>query len=409
MTPFETTLHELVTNEVPVTVAGLGVIAEIPVSAAVFPLFPIAVAAFVREWSDLDADARAAVAALISEAVRSGSAASVAEICSEVVPDAEAFGLVQPLKAALRDRVGTRNDASAAAAASIALRWLTHLAVLAQSPRHALHDTLEAVTEHESVEFSVAAAQCATVAHDFWGDDSSRNCLDLLTRSSASDDAWFGLGQASIRDALEKSDRDQVIDGLRAALVPFEQAGSAGEERADAAVYVDIIRFVTGWSVQTTPTDLQEIRTSAAGHLNEYMLGGLGLADQPVWLRSRFAVESSWLDLLDRMDATIDAGDDASWLTAAGVLDSLADLYRAAASFVVTRTDPTGDTPSVVDLVAPQIADPFIKDTRRLAIVARWADESDHPDASTLRDLVDQRAQEAPTPGKHWPSGRSRR
>jgi hypothetical protein len=392
------------------TLDALGGIDSIPPDAVASEMFPEVVGLLITGWADFDGEDRTKATALVVGAVNSApTATALISTCAAVVPEAETLGVVAPIKDALRARAEKRPDVASAAFAATALRWLTHLAIVADTPRHALLDILGSVTNTETPEFSAAAARAATVAYDFWHDTAAYECLDRLTTSDARDDAWYGLGHAAIRNALEAEDADTIVTHLREALEPFQQAVSTGEQRADAAIYRDVIRFVTGWAAHAPAEQLADIRAAAAAHLNEYMLGGLGLPEEAGWLRPRYAVETSWLELLNQMDATITAGDDASWLEPVPLMDGLANLFRAANAFTVERTNPNGEPTAIIDLVAPAVAAPFIEDQHRLALIARWADDTEDPSGEALRDLVQQQLAGVSTPGKPRPSGRSRR
>ena len=397
----------------PVTLDALGGITAITEDDATSPLFPYVAEAVVEEWDRLGVENQALARDRILRALDTLlSALALNDVARAVVPDAARLGIVGRVKDALRVRASVRTDEKTGALAATALRWLCLLAVTAPEARYALLDVLTGVARNGSTEtlpFAVAASQMASVAYDHWRDNGAKDCLERLTESDGEADAWFGLGQARLADALEAEERNAMVAGLREALSCFVNARAAGENRPDAALYVHALQFVAGWESNCSATALQTHVDGAREALHEYMALGSGLPEQPMWLRPRFAAEVEWIDLVKRMQRALDAEDLGSWLHAATVLNALADAYRSANALQPLRSQRTAtdqaESPFGV-LLVPRLTAPLVEHQARLALIDGWVKESDTPEAEVFRSLI--RAQEV-VPPKARPPGLVRR
>ncbi len=406
----DSTIDRLVRAEEPVTLEALGGIQAITDDDLTSPLFPYAAEAIAAAWSSLDASERVlAVSRLVGALSGLRSGVAFTDVASVVVPNASAFGGVGLVKEALRTRSLDRADEQGAALAATALRWLAHLALLAPEARHSLLDVLSGVARGHKAEpmpFAAVAAQVAAVAYDHWRDVGARECLDRLTGSGGEADAWFGLGQARLVDALEAGDRDSMRSGLRDSLGCFSHASATGEDRPDAAVYLHAIRFVTEWADHALPEMLQAHLGAAEEALREYLLLGYHLPDQPQWLRPRFAAEAAWIDLVHRMRVALMGEVPGAWYQPGQVLGALADVYTSANSLHLARTVADGKPSILGDLVAPRLVAPVVEQHEGLALVDRWVQEVEDPAAEAFRALL--RAQEV-MPPKHRPPALIRR
>lgn len=389
-----------------VTLDALGGMSAVTEDDATSPLFPYVAQAVVMEWDRLGDEDRALATDRIFRALntlRSGLALN--DAARAVVPSAERLGIVGQVKEALRARASDRTDEKTGALAATALRWLTHLAITAPESRYALLDVLTGVARNGSTEclpFAVAASQMASVTYDQWRDEGAKDCLGRLTESDGEADAWFGLGQARLADALEAEEREAMVDGLREALSCFVNARAAGEDRPDSALYVHALQFVTRWESNDSAAMLQPHIDGARDALREYMGLGSGLPEQPMWLRPRFAAEVEWIDLVRRMQRALDAEDLGSWLHAATVLSALADTYQAANALQPLRSQrpqrtatDQAETPFGV-LFIPRLTAPLVDHQARLALLDGWVKESAAPEAEVFRRLI--RAQEVMPP-----------
>jgi hypothetical protein len=404
------TIDRLVKAGEPVTLAALGGMQAITVDDTTSPMFPYVAEAIAEGWDQLGAEERVLAARRIAEALR-GLASGVAldDVAKAVVPSAERLGIVREVKDALRARATDRVDERTGAMAATALRWLTHLAITAPEARHALLDVLTGVAtdqKAESMPFAVAASQMSSVAHDHWRETSAKECLERLTDGDAEADAWFGLGQALLADALDCEDRDSMVAGLREAHRCFANAVATGEERPDAAIYVNTLRFLALWADRAPAEMLQPHLDAAEQALQEYLLLGYRLPDQPMWLRPRFEAETAWIDLVHRMRAALAGETSDAWLHAVPVLDALADAYRAANALRPLRTVVDQPSPSFGDLLVPRLSAPLVEHQARLALLDRWVRESDALEAGAFRDLI---RTQAAMPPKARPPGLIRR
>ena len=268
-----------------VTLAALGGIEAITSDDEISPLFVYVTGAIVDEWGQLGAEDRAVAARHIIGALnRLQSGLALADVAKAVVPAAERLGIVGPVKDALRSRAVDRTGEETGALASIALRWLTHIAITAPEARHAILDVLTGVAAGERAEaipFAIAASQMASVAYDHWGEASAKECLERLTECDGEADAWFGLGQARLVDALRSPDPEQIVPGLREALGCFLNAHATGEERPDAALYVNALRFISDWASSASAEILRPHLEGAEQALREYVILGSASPSSP--------------------------------------------------------------------------------------------------------------------------------
>ena len=306
----EPTIADLVNRRERVTLDAIGGIDLISDGIAASPLFPYVANAIVDSWGQLDEDHRSRATALVATAIADcSSGIALNDTCLIVVPAAPDLAITLDVKNALRAKAEDRGDQVAGGVAAIALRWLAHLAVLADEARPALTDVLTGVARNvtEPMVFAVAAAQVAGLTYDHWRDGIAVDCLARLVSTDGDADAWFALGQSRLVDALEADDRATCIGGLRSTLECFDNAANNGEQRPDARMYGHAIRFVTEWAADATAEMLDGHRTEAHTALTEYMLGGRGLPDQPMWVRPRYEAETAWIELVQRMDLATDA------------------------------------------------------------------------------------------------------
>lgn len=238
---------------------------------------------------------------------------------------------------------------------------------------------------------------------------SRTECLIRLTETSGDADAWFALGQARLLDALDATDRDSCFTGLQSTIECFDYAAANGEQRPDAVMYANAIRFVTAWAADASTEMLADYYRNADQALHEYMLGGLGLSDQPVWLRPRYEAETAWIELVTSMKRVSDLGPpDMRWYDAAISIGAMADVYRTANAFHPARSDPAGTAEGLTTTLEPQFTAPFVRAAERLGYVTRWLEQVDDPVAEAFAELVHQRAEQV-VPPKARPSGGTRR
>lgn len=411
-TDLDSAIDELVRNDQPVTLDALGGFDSISTEQAASPMFPYVVGALLTAWDSLDSDQRGTARDLITTAI-SGTTSGLAlsDICQVVVPAAVDLDIAVEVKASLRDRIRRRDDQPSGTFAAIALRWLAHLAVITDTARGAVVDALSevALKPGESPPFTTVAAQVAGVVYDRWRDTVATECLTRLTDTSSDADAWFALGQTRLIDALEAADRDSCLAGLGSTLECFDYAAANGEQRSDAVMYANAVRFVTTWASGASAEMLADYYRNAHRALHDYMLYGLRLPDQPVWLRPRYEAETAWIELVQTMEPVAEQGpSDLRWYDAATAIGALAEVYRAANSFYPARTDASAFADRLTDLVAPQLSAPFVKAAERLAYIGRWLEEVDDPEAEGFAELIRERAEQV-VPPKARPSGGTRR
>lgn len=422
-------IARLVGEEQQVTLNGIGGIDAVPESWASSPMFPYVANAVVSEWGTLsDSQHEHSSGLFVAAITKTNSALALNDTCLAVVPSAVDLGIAMSIKDALHRKATARSTDSQAALAVISIRWLAHLAVNTHTARPALIDLLAGVGARsqgsEPLEFAIAAAQVAGIAHDFWRDQNAWECLERLTDTDAEADAWFGLGQAQLVKALEADSQAAVMAGLSQSLECFSNAKNAGEDRPDAKLYVHIIRFVRELANEAPPEMLQEHVEGAESALREYILLGSNLPELPMWLRPRYTTENAWMLAIGRLHlAREQTSGHHSWYRPALVIGALSDAYLAANALRLSRHVPegmdVGDT--FAQLVAPQLVAPFIEKAERLAFVDEWLSESDSPDADAFARLVREAAErhlarlgEEATdaqvvPPKHHPPGNARR
>ena len=394
-------ISELASAGQEVTLDGIGGIEAADESWARSPVFPEAANAVVSEWGTLSDSERKQACELFAAAITSTKSALVLnDTCQEVVPPAADLGIDIIIKDALRGKAAARSDDSEAALAAIAIRWLAHLAVNTHTARPALHDLLSGVAapsqEPETMEFAVAAAQVAGLAHDFWREQNAWECLKRLTDTDAQPDAWFALGQAQLVKALEADSKPAVMAGLGQSLECFDNAKNTGEARADAKLYAHIIRFVRELSDKAPSEMLQEHADGADSALLEYIQVGRNLSVRPEWLRPRYSAENGWMLAVRRLHGAIGQASDHPWYQPALVIGALSDAYQAANSLCLSRHDPESaeTAEALTDLLVPPLTAPFVEKAENLAHVEKWLSESDSPDANAYARLVRQTAED---------------
>lgn len=409
----DSTITELLHHDQAVTLAALGGFEAISTEQTASPLFPYVANVLVAEWDTLNADQQATAKALISKAIGEiPSGLALSDTCQIVVPAAPRLGIAVEVKTSLRDRLRSRSDQRTGAIAAIALRWLANLAVITDGARGAVVDALTevAVGPTEPPPFATVAAQVAGVVYDRWRDAAATDSLSRLTETSGDADAWFALGQARLVDALDAPDGDACLSGLRSTIECFDYAAANGEQRPDAVIYANAVRFVTSWAAGASADMLADYYRTAHNALHEYMLLGHRLPDQRGWLRPRFEAETAWIELVTAMERVADHGRaDPPWYDASTTIGALADVYRTANSFYPARTNDAAPADALPDLVAPQLTAPFVERAERLSYVARWLDEVDTPDAEEFADLVRERTEQVVPPKARRPPGSTRR
>ena len=388
-------IADLLQRDLPVTLNAIGNIEDIPSEWASSPMFPYAANAISNAWHTLSDSERDRAVSLIESAITdTKSAMALYDNCIAIVPLASDLGIDIALKDALSRKATARTTPEQGALAAVALRWLTHLAVNAHTARPALLDVLVSISRHrqEPMPFAIAAAQAAGIAYDHWREQNAKDCLERLTDTDAEADAWFGLGQARLVDALEEDGKIAVIGGLRGALDCFERAGETGENRSDAALYSCTIRFVTELVRGASVAELARHVDDAESALGEYVLGGLGLPEQPVWLRPRYTAENAWIVTIQRLHHAMDDEGQRGhpWYQPAVVIGALSRAYEATNRLCPLRhsADAAGVTSALPDLVSPLLTAPFLEKAERLALVDRWLEETDDPHAEEFSQLV---------------------
>jgi hypothetical protein len=217
------------------------------------------------------------------------------------------------------------------------------------------------------------------------------------------------LGQTRLVDALEAVDRETCISGLRDTLECFDNAANNGEQRPDARMYGHAIRFVIEWVADATADMLKGHHTAARAALKEYLVGGRGLPDLPMWIRPRYETETAWIELVQQMHVATVAGPDGdAWYDSANAIGALADVYRATNSLRPRRGNRAPIAAAFPDLVAPRLTAPFLEQTQRISFVEKWLRDVDEPGAAAFAQLVRVNAEKV-VPPKRWPSGPTRR
>ncbi len=382
-----------------VTLGAIGGFNAIPAELANSAMFPYAAEAIVLGWDELEDSQHGAAASMFVTAITTAqSGLALNDTCKAVVPSAAALEIHIPLKDALREKASTRSNPSEGALAAISIQWLAHLAVGTHTARPGLCDLFTAIPSEsrETREFAIAAAQAAGIAYDHWRDQNARECLSRLTDTDAEADAWFGLGQAMLVDALEEDGSDAMVEGLQRALSCFEKSERTGESRSDAALYVHIIRFVTALANNATAEALLPHVRGAEEALAEYVLGGTGLPERPTWLRPRYAAENAWMSAIQRIHQAVGPQTRThAWYNPAIVINSLSDAYKASNSLLPLRHkyDDAENSAMLTRLIAPRLTAPFLERTERLALVDEWLKESGSPDAEAFAQLVNEAAE----------------
>lgn len=406
-------VSELITQNQPITITALGGMSSLEAHYASSALFPYVASAIVIDWHSLTDDEKTQARQLFDTAIRTtASGLALSDICRVVVPAATSLGLAPSVKTALRDRARQRDDQRTASIASIALRWLTNLAVVDDSARGALVDALSEVSldSVEAQPFPMVAAQVAGVTYDIWRDPVATACLTrLIDVDSRSPDAWFALGQARLADALAAPDREACLQGLTTTLECFDFAAENGEHRPDAAMYANAVRFILGWAASAPAAMLADHYRHARQALGQYLTLGYGLPDQPEWTRPRYAAETAWMGLIAAMERVAEReSGESPWYDAGIAIGALADVYRIANTLSPARSTDASTAEALPEVITPQLVAPFVENVERYAYLSRWLQESDVPGAEDFATFVRERAEQVVLPKVRWP-GRIRR
>jgi hypothetical protein len=397
------TISALVRENQPITIAALGGMNVLSTEHATSALFPYVAYAIVADWHSLTDEERAKARQLIALSIKTtASGLALSDICRAIVPAAAPLGLAVTVKAALRDRVGQRDDQQAAGVASTALRWLTNLAVVDDSARGALVDALSEVSLNSAdpPSFTIVAAQVAGIAYDIWRDPVATACLTrLVDGDSSSPDAWFALGQARLVDALSAPDREACLRGLSMTLECFDIAAESTEQRPDAAMYASTVRFVLGWTAGAPAAMLAAHFQRAREALGQYLMLGYGLPEQPEWTRPRYAAETAWMSLIAAMEQVADRqSGESPWYDAGIAIGALADVYRIANALTPARSADVLSSDVLPDLIAPRLVAPFVEHVERFGYLSRWLRESDVPGAEEFAEFVSGRVEQVMPP-----------
>ena len=405
-------ITELVSQDQLVTISALGGMSALTIEHTTSALFPYVAAALVADWHTFTAGQQAEAKRLIVSAIRTtASGLALSDTCRVVVPAAATLGLALEIKTVLRDRARRRDDQQAASIASIALRWLTYLAVANDSARGALVDALSeiALDSPEPEPFTMVAAQVAGVVYDMWRDPAATACLTRLTDyDGRSPDAWFALGQARLADALGASNRETCLQGLGTTVECFDFAAENGEQRPDAVIYANAVRFIVAWAANAPASMLAEHYQNARSALDEYLLLGYGLPEQPQWVRPRYEAETAWIGLITAMEqvAGRDPGE-SPWYDAGIAISALADVYRLANSLQPARSSDATTADTLPELISPQLVAPFVDQADRLGYLSRWLRDRDDADSEAFAAFVREHAEQVVHP-KARPPGSTR-
>ena len=125
-----------------------------------------------------------------------------------------------------------------------------------------------------------------------------------------------------------------------------------------------------------------------------------------MWLRPRYEAETAWMDLVHRMRAALAGEALDEWLQPMPVLNALAGAYQTANALRPLRTYAGEAEAAFGDLLVPRLVAPVVEHQAHLALLDRWVQESDAPEAGAFHDLI--RAEEVVLP-KGRPPGLIRR
>jgi hypothetical protein len=189
----------------------------------------------------------------------------------------------------------------------------------------------------------------------------------------------------------------------------FDFAAENGEQRPDAVMYANAIRFVLGWTASAPAAMLADHYERARDALGQYLMLGYGLPEQPEWTRPRYAAEAAWMGLIAAMEQVAEReSGESPWYDAGIAIGALADVYRIANTLSPARSTDASTADALPDVIAPQLVAPFVEHVERLAYLSRWLRESDVPEAENFATFIRERVEQVVLP-KVRPPGRIRR
>jgi hypothetical protein len=200
-----------------------------------------------------------------------------------------------------------------------------------------------------------------------WGYDDVRDAMsNLRTIDEYESDAAFELGLHQLGLACVSTDRDVVLERLRAAVALFEDAAS-WEGRVDVRAYLGplqgLLRFIGGGVVT------EEEVAAARAVVSEYLLGYRGLARH--WRQGRADLTNGWATLLSLLQAASD-GTQPDWFDPSNIIKGAAGLLIADTTLTLVSRTPDSGNQGVVALVEPMIAEAFSNHGPSAVFIDRW-------------------------------------
>jgi hypothetical protein len=219
-----------------------------------------------------------------------------------------------------------------------------------------------------------------------WGYDDVRDAMsNLRTIDEYESDAAFELGLHQLGLACVSTDREFVLERLRAAVALFEDA-ALWEGRLDVRAYLGplqgLLRFTDGGVVT------EDEVTAARTVVSEYLLGYRGLARH--WRQGRADLSNGWATLLGLLQAVSDATQP-DWFDPTSIIEGAASLLIADTTLTLVSRTPDSGNQGVVAVLEPLIAQAFSNQGPSVAFIDRWlsaAGAATDPDLKMIRSVT---------------------
>lgn len=257
--------------------------------------------------------------------------------------------------------------------ASYALEGLFRLALEGDVSRHRPLLELAEVAPDAPGLFVQHAAKIGGAAFHVWGDDDLLAILhQLLDNEEAGGEAAFELGLAHLARALDGKDMTNILAGLDAARLFFQQASEADDDRSDARAYRSAIDLVLGFAANRSAADMQatlnELVKAARERSAELRIGYVA-----PWLAPRQDVDLEWLELARTVQRTADDLARPSWINASATMDRILAIYDASCSIA------HGD--GLQSVLRPRVEASFLRERGLAAHLDDLLIEDQWPDA----------------------------
>lgn len=355
--------------------------------SATGPAQPLLVRALLSDWQGGE-DADAVIAAVGSQV----DPLAYEELVDLVLASPGATDTLQRLLDEALQRFGHRDDERTAGMATIAIDTAVRLVIVFGRSPWQLFAALDSITGDEPAHLLIAVVRRLGVIyiHNAEGRTLVRQRLRALADvAEVAADVAFQSAYADLVDGLEADELATAEGKLRSARAGFGHALSLDDGRIDAKLYRAALDSIFGLVDGRPSAELEtlaiEVRELALLRRAWGACGRLG------WLGDPLDADREWWTISRAVAVAAHATAQPEWMEPSILLNQLAQALRAAATARLLGAVPT---PGAAAVITPALRMPFVADSRRKALLRRWADEllttEDDDLGQALRDVVDQ-------------------